>query len=280
MLACCAWADARPVVAMLTDFGTENEAVGLCHGAILSINSDIQIVDLSHSVDAYDISLAGMILQRTQTFPKGTVFVCVVDPGVGTKREPIALRTKAGYIFVGPNNGMFSWVVRQQGVESVVRLNERQVNPMWKPGTFDGRDLFSPAGALIANSNGNLSSVGAAMPIDKVIALPIDSAVVDAKTGTVSGAFVREDKPYGNMWTNISDDDLTSAGIAVGDSIEVTVGERKIVTPFVVSFGYVKEGETLAYVGSGGTLALAINMGNFMKDFAVKPGDKIVVRKQ
>src|SRR5687767_11626682 len=95
---CGAWAK-RPVVALLTDFGLQNEAVGLCHGAIAAIDSDIQVVDLCHSVDAYDIDLAALMLRGTTVFPRGSVIACVVDPGVGTDREPIVLLTKHGLLY-------------------------------------------------------------------------------------------------------------------------------------------------------------------------------------
>ncbi len=132
---------ARPVVVLLTDFGLENEAVGLCHGAILSVDTEIQIVDLSHQVRPFDVRQGSRILGRATKFPRGTVFVAVVDPGVGTDRGSVAVKTTRGFTFVAPNNGLLTDVIQSQGIESVYRIEERKVNAQWEAGTFDGRDL-------------------------------------------------------------------------------------------------------------------------------------------
>lgn len=275
----CGLAPAGPVVALLTDFGLANEAVGQCHGAILSQNADIEVVDLCHSVDSYDIQLAALMLGGSTGFPKGTVFVAVVDPGVGTERQPIALRSKNGHFYVGPNNGVFTKIMRDQGIDAAVAINAKAVNPKWEPGTFDGRDLFSPAGAQLATS-GDLAKIGSPIDASKLVTIDIPAAKVDASKGAVSGIFLRVDEPYGNLWTNISRDDLTSAGIKIGDELNISIGGKKLKAPFVVSFGHVEKGKPLAYLNSNASLSVAINMGNFVKEHNLERGAAIVIKKK
>ncbi|MGI8907430.1 MAG: SAM hydrolase/SAM-dependent halogenase family protein [Candidatus Sumerlaeaceae bacterium] len=274
----CGALSARPVVALLTDFGVNTEAVGLCHGAIASINSEIEVVDLCHTVEAYDIGLAALMLHGTTVFPKGSVIVCVVDPGVGTSRQPCALRTKRGLTYVGPNNGVFSYVAREQGVEQFVTLVPERVNPKWQPGTFDGRDLFSPAGALLA-TDGDLKRVGDLADPSQLVLLPESELSVDGSRGSITGVYLRTDEPYGNLWTNITSDALTSASIRVGDLLKFECDTVRLEVPFVISFGHVKSGQALAYLNSSDTLAFAINMGDFRKEYGLKSGTKLTVRK-
>ncbi len=272
-------APSRPVVALLTDFGLAHEAVGLCHGAILAVDPDIRIVDISHNPDAYDVQLGALMLRGTTVFPKGTVFVGVIDPGVGTTRKPVAIRTKAGFYYVGPNNGLLTWVIRDQEVDEAVTLDEKRINPQWEPGTFDGRDLFSPAGALLAVARGDLNRIGTPAPAEDLVLLDTPEVSVDPATGSLHGVYLRQDAPYGNVWTNITRDDVTSAGIRMGDMIRVTGDNLDVTAPLVVSFGYVPEGRPLAYFASNGSLAFALNMANFSEAHGMKPGMRLTVKR-
>lgn len=277
-LVCACGSAKRPIVAMLTDFGLTNEAVGLCHGAIAAVSSDIEIIDLCHNVVSFDIAEAALMLHGTSVLPKGAVIVGVVDPGVGTEREPCAIKTKNGLFYVGPNNGLFSYIVREQGVEQAVTLDPKRVNPKWKHGTFDGRDLFSPAAAQLSIAQ-DLSAVGSPMDPEKLILLPRPELNIDPAKSRIDAVYLRTDEPYGNLWTNIGEDALTSAGIQLGDHLRVECGGKAVEVPFVISFGYVKQGEPLGYLNSSGTFALAINMGNFAQKYGFKPGAKLTVAK-
>jgi hypothetical protein len=279
LLAAFVPANARPVVALLTDFGLANEAVGLCHGAVLKIDSEIQIIDLCHSLQPYNIRQAALMLRRTAGFPKGTVFATVVDPGVGTQREAIMVKTKRGFLFVGPNNGVFSEVVRLQEVESVWKLDEKRVNPSWSAGTFDGRDLFCPAAAILASSSGELQRVGVPMPVERLVLLPAMVARVNPAEGMIVGHCLVTDEPYGNVWTDITPENLSALGIHLGDHIQIEAGKGRWEIPWVLSFGFVPTGQPLGYVGSGDTFALAINMGDLRKEWGLEEGIEITLRR-
>ena len=283
-------AHARPIVGLLTDFGVDNEAVGLCHGAILAKSSDIEVVDICNAVTPYDVELAAVMLRGTKVFPAGSAIVAVVDPGVGTARRPIALKTRHGLIYVGPDNGIFTFVANDQGVDLAIELDPAKVNPNWQPGTFDGRDLFSPAAATIVLANGDLSSAGRAIEAGSLIHLAGGEVTHLRLSGLgerVVGQFLREDKPYGNLWTSIGSSDLEEMDVTLGDTLEVRLTsldpkqEPAVLTvPFVRSFGDVPEGAPLAYIASGGNLALALNQGNFLARYPLGKGCTISIQRK
>ncbi|MEQ8220756.1 MAG: SAM-dependent chlorinase/fluorinase [Candidatus Eremiobacterota bacterium] len=268
---------ARPLVVLTTDFGLNNEAVGLCHGAILAINPDIEVVDLCHNVKAFDVKGAAMILKGTECFPPGTVFVSVIDPGVGTDRGAIAIKTKKGLYYIAPNNGLLTFVIEEQGLEAVYELDTKKVNPQWNRGTFDGRDLFSPAGAILAANNGKMDSIGHEIKQEAIVMFMVLQAKIHE--GTISGVYVQEDEPFGNAWTNITEEDLKKISVKPGDKLHITAAGLEIDLPIVVTFGEVKKGEPLAYMNSEGTLAFAINQGNFTLTYNLKEGMEISVKK-
>lgn len=275
---------ARPVVALLSDFGLEGDAVGLCHGAILRVNRAIAIVDLTHNIAPYNVQQAALALARTEGFPKGTVFVAVVDPGVGGERKALALRTNAGLVYVGPDNGIFTYVMQRQGVKDVVALFPHKINPTWKPGTFDGRDLFSPAGAVIATAGGEIRGLGLPVDPNALVRLPTPMPSLDQAKKSARGVYLATDHPYGNVWTNIPLALLDALGIKRGDALIATfktaAGETRIEAPFVLSFADVPEGAALAYLNSDNQLAFALNQGDFAKRHRLVEGAELRVERK
>jgi S-adenosylmethionine hydrolase len=268
---------ARPLVALLTDFGLDNEAVGMCHGAILAVNPEINVVDLCHRVEPYNIQQGSLMLKRTVGFPKGSVIVAVVDPGVGTERTALAIETNRHLFYVAPNNGLLSEVIRDQGILKAYRLDPKRVDPDWSPGPFDGRDLFAPAGALLASSSGSLERIGVpARDRDIILLDPIRPALFPDEHKVV-GHYLRTDTPYGNVWTDIRGEDLSSIGASAGTTLRVVAGKQKAEVPLVVSFGQVGKGKPLAYLDSGGSLALAINQGNISREWDLLVGMEITI---
>ena len=270
---------AEPIVVLMTDFSLENEAVGECHAAILKKDPNIKIIDLCHNVNAYDILEGSLMLRSSVHYPEGCVFVNVIDPGVGTDRNSIALKTKKGYYFIAPNNGLLTWVIKEQGIEEVYELDPLKVNPEWVNGTFDGRDLYSPSGAVLALAEGDLSSVGHPMDEEGIIYLDIKDVVIDKETGDVTGEYIKRDKPFGNVWTNITKEDMEEAGYKFGDIIYVSFNGEEIEVPYIVSFGEVNSGDPLAYINSSGTLGLAIDQGNFADMYKLEVGAEIKIKK-
>jgi len=269
---------AGPIVVLMTDFSLENEAVGECHGAILKINPEIEIIDLCHNVTPYDILEGALMLRSSIYYPEGSVFVNVIDPGVGTERNSIAIKTGRGYYFIAPNNGLLTYVIKDQGIEEAYQIEPLKVNPLWKPGTFDGRDLFSPAGAILASSGGKLSSIGHPVEEKNIIYAEIKEVSID--NSEITGAYIKKDKPYGNLWTNIRKEDMEVTGFTYGDTLCVTFDGKELEIPFVPSFGDVEKGNPLAYINSSGTLAFAINQGNFADTYDLTTGAEIKIKKK
>lgn len=270
--------DARPIVVLTTDFGLDNEAVGICHGAILSIDSDIAIVDLCNTVTPYDIRLGALILKDSVNFPLGSVFVTVIDPGVGTSRKPVAVKTKNGFYYIAPNNGLLTYVIKKYGIESSYLIKPEKFITNYIKGTFDGRDLFSPAGAIVASNGGDLSKTGDQIKETELVMLDIKDAVPDVLKGQITGVCLRIDKPYGNVWTNITQEDLKKINADQGNKFLVNISGKEIEIPFVLSFGDVPVGMPLCYMNSRGTLAIAINQGNFQEKYNIKDNDSIVIK--
>jgi S-adenosyl-L-methionine hydrolase (adenosine-forming) len=271
-------AAARPIVVFLSDFGATSEAPALCHGAILSVDPEIEVVDLTHAVRPYDIRQGAEILGRATTFPKGTVFFGVVDPGVGTKRQAIAICTKDSSFFIAPDNGLLSTVIRTRGVAAAVRIDPARVNPAWKPGTFDGRDLFAPAAAILAQTH-DLTRIGQPCDPSELILLELPAGGTIASDGSLEGTYTRTDEPYGNIWTDLDRGAVLRAGIKVGTPLEIAVGTARIRAPLVTAFGDVSPGQALAYFNSEDRLAFALNLGNLRDSLRVSEGSRVTVRR-
>jgi S-adenosyl-L-methionine hydrolase (adenosine-forming) len=247
----------QPYFALLTDFGYDF-AVGSVKGVILKQIPGAIIIDLDHSIDKFNITSAGFVLAKSyQYFPQGTIFICVVDPGVGTQRVPICITTPS-YCFIGPNNGLFDFVLEQEKICNIYRIDETYL--LDKPNTFHGRDLFAPAAVdfykqnlahFLPFDNDNLSH--AIIP-DQIIATYIDS--------------------FGNVKTNKLIDSLHS-----GDYITLSFNNKKFSIPFVTTFKEVAIGQLLCYVGSNRTIEIAINQGSAADYLHIKAGDQLSIEK-
>src|SRR5277367_7175384 len=197
-----ALAQARTPLVLLTDFGTQDGAVSAMKGVAYGVSEDLLISDLSHENPSIFVG-AYRLYQAEQFWPEGTVFVAVVDPGVGTKRLSIVLKTRNGHYFVAPNNGLLSLVAERDGIEALRQIDER-VNR--RPGsedshTFHGRDVFAYTGARLAAGVISFEQVGASLPPESLITLAYKKP---RRTDTrVSGIIPVLDVQYGNVWTNI-----------------------------------------------------------------------------
>lgn len=263
---------ARPVVAFLSDFGTVDDSVALCKGEMLKAvgRADLRIVDVTHNVTPFDVAEAARYLAGAAPhFPAGTVFVCVVDPGVGGERLPIALVTGRGQFYVGPDNGLITLLEQRDGILAVRRI----ANTDWMAGgklssTFHGRDIFAPVGAHVA-ARQDQTAVGPALDPAKLVRLKI--SLPKADDAGLAGEVIALDGPYGNLVTNVSAEEFRKLGWKLGDTVAVRIGGREIAVPFVRTFGDVPEGKPLLYEDSRGRVALAINQGNFAKANGIAP---------
>jgi S-adenosyl-L-methionine hydrolase (adenosine-forming) len=268
---------ARPIIVFMTDFGTVDDSVAICKGVMLQITPEAEIIDLTHQVSPYSIEDAARFLSGTTAYyPAGTVFLSVIDPGVGSSRKPIIAKSKKGHYFVLPDNGLLTLVQDQEGIEEAREIT----NPRWTIGksfssTFHGRDIFSPAAAHLAAGQ-DWTQVGPVIP--NLVRLQIKTARMIGNR--IEGDIIGVDGPFGNLISNISAEMFQQLGIAKNDTVLVEFGSQKFEMPFVKTFSDVSADHILMYVDSRGRIALAVNEGNFAKKFGITRPATIRIQPQ
>ncbi|KMZ48001.1 acetolactate synthase [Helicobacter pylori] len=260
-----------------TDFSLKDGAVSAMKGVAFSVDSNLKIFDLTHEIPPYNIWEGAYRLYQTASYwPKGSVFVSVVDPGVGTKRKSVVLKTKNGQYFVSPDNGTLTLVAQTLGIDSVREIDEKanRLKGSEKSYTFHGRDVYAYTGARLASGAITFEQVGPELPA-KVVEIPYQKA--KATKGEVKGNIPILDIQYGNVWSNISDKLLNQSGIKRNDILCVTIskGSKKKYEgkmPYVASFGGVLEGQPLVYLNSLLNVSVALNRDNFAQKYQIKSG--------
>ena len=268
---------ARPIIVFMTDFGTANDAVAICRAVIYGIAPEVRITDITHQVTPYAIDEASRFLYAvTPYYPAGTVFLVVVDPGVGTSRKAIAVKSRKGQYFILPDNGVITPVLDRDGLAEAREIS----NQHWMLGatlssTFHGRDIFSPAAAHLA-AGWEFNLVGP--PVQQLVRLSPKTAVLSQKG--VEGEIIGLDDPFGSLVTNIPGDDLKGLGYNLGDKVFVQIGKKGVALPFAKTFMDVAVGDSLLYVDSRGRVGIAVNQGSYSKKFNIMPPEKIFISRK
>ena len=259
-----------PTIVFMTDFGVVDDSVAICRGVMYSIMPEVRIVDLTHQVRPFSIlDGARFLYGATPYYPPGTVFVVVVDPGVGSTRRAIVARSKRGQYFVLPDNGLLTLVEQRDGIEGVRDIT----NPDWMIGgklssTFHGRDIFSPVGAHVARGE-DWTKVGPEIPVRDLVRLELKVATLDERG--LSAEVIATDGPFGNLVTNVDADDFLKLGYQRGQEVPVTVGDKEMKIKFVRTFSDVPMNQPLLYIDSRGHLGLAVNQNSFAATYGIKP---------
>jgi S-adenosylmethionine hydrolase len=266
-----------------TDFGTKDGAVAAMRGVAFGVSSKLHVLDLSHENTPYNIWEAAYRLKQTAPFwPAGTVFVSVVDPGVGTERKSIVLRTKSGHYFVGPDNGTFTLVAEDLGIAEVREIDGQRNRRTGSEEsyTFHGRDVYAFVGARLAAGVIRFAGVGPVLP-PKIVMLSYEKP---RREGNVLvGTIPALDYQYGNVWTNLDAALFRGLQPKVGERFRVTIargGEtvHRAEIPYANTFGDVPEGAPLLYLNSLMNVSFALNMGDFAKKHAIGSGGEWSVR--
>ena len=267
-----------------TDFGLVDGAVSAMYGVAYSVHPQLNIHDLTHDITPYNIWEASYrLIQTIRYWPRDTVFVSVVDPGVGSSRKSVVVRTASGHYIVTPDNGTLTHVIRFDGIEEVREIDEN-VNRLPCPGesyTFHGRDVYAYTGARLASGIIDFQQVGPVRDIDSLVRLPIIEPRMEgnAVCGTIDVLDVR----FGSLWTNIPRKLFLQTGIQYGDRVSITIENdtrcvyRNIIL-FAKSFADVYVGEALAYVNSLDCVAVAINQGSFARAYNIGTGNSWRIR--
>lgn len=262
------------IITLLTDFGLDDEYVGLMKGVILSIAPSVEIVDLTHSIDPHDIVQAAYLVKSSYPyFPKGTVHLIVVDPGVGGRRDIIALQLK-GHIFLAPDNGVLTLLFDAGSVEALVRVDNSQYFSKSISRTFHGRDIIAPVGAHIAGGLG-LDHIGSQIEVENTVRLPdLGSCLSDS--GDLVGKIVAIDR-FGNLITNIGSKKLNQyCDKQAHHEPRIRIGKH-IISGLSATYESAEFQKPLALIGSRGYLEIAVNTGSAHKYFSAKKGDAVKV---
>lgn len=267
-----------------TDFGLVDGAVSAMYGVAYSVESTLKIHDLTHDITPYNVWEASYrLIQTINYWPEGSVFVSVVDPGVGSDRKSIVAKTKSGRYIVTPDNGTMTHVMRFEGIEAVREIDEK-TNRLPRSGesyTFHGRDVYAYTGARLAAGIIDFIGVGSELPVDSLVRLPIVEPHLDgnAACGTIDVLDVR----FGSLWTNIPRTLFQQTGAKYGDRVSITIENdtrcvyRNIIL-YARSFAEVYVGEALAYVNSLDCMAVAINQGSFARAYNIGTGNSWRIR--
>ena len=277
LIACNPKTNLSGVVVIQTDFGVKDGAVAAMKGVAYGVDDDLMLVDLTHEIPAYNIWEAAYRLKQVVPYwPPNTVFVSVVDPGVGTERRSIVVKTKKGHYIVTPDNGTTTLVAESEGIDAVRSIDEKINRREGSDSsyTFHGRDVYMYTAARLASGKISFEEVGPALN-EPLKAISYQRAMLN--NGLIKGNIPVLDIQYGNVWTNIPDTLIKSAGIKTGDSLSVSISFKdslvykdKII--FSSTFGNVAEGKPLGYVNSLMNFSLAINRGNFAADYKIGTG--------
>ena len=261
-----------------SDFGTADGAVSAMYGVAVGVSPELRICDLTHEIPQYDIWEASYrLIQTIAYWPEGTVFVSVVDPGVGSERRSIVVRTKGGRYVVTPDNGTLTHVKRMMGIVEAREIDET-VNRLAGSGesyTFHGRDVFVYTGARLASGVIDYAGVGPQIDVENIVELPVVEPTFDGER--VSGTIDVLDVRFGSLWTNISRTQFSQLGVEHGQKVEVSIedGTRTVyknLLTYARSFADVYVGEPLVYVNSLDCMAVAINQGSFARAYGIGTG--------
>ncbi|MGN0906923.1 MAG: S-adenosyl-l-methionine hydroxide adenosyltransferase family protein [Bullifex sp.] len=277
----------RKCVVFLSDFGTVDGAVSAMHAVADEVDETLRLEDLTHEIPQFNIWEASYRLIQALTYwKKGTVFVCVVDPGVGSDRKSVVALTNSGHFIVTPDNGTLTHVAAEIGIVALREIEEasNRLKNSQASYTFHGRDVYAYTAARLAGGMIGFEDVGP--ELDPSSAVKLDLIPASIENGEVSGNIDILDVRYGSLWSNIPQNLIHEAGIVYGDLIDVKISYRGCIVfgcplRFCRNFTEVSMGEPLVYINSLLNVGIALNQGNFAEAWHIRTGEgwKIKLKK-
>lgn len=270
------------IVVFQSDFGLKDGAVSAMKGVAMGVDTGLKLFDLTHEIPAYNIWEAAYRLEQTIPYwPAGTVIVSVVDPGVGTDRKSVVLKTKAGHYIVTPDNGTLTLVAQSEGIAEIRQIDEKLNRRAGseKSYTFHGRDVYAYTAARLASGTISFEQVGPVLP-NNVVSIEYQKATIADKK--IKGTISILDIQYGNIWTNIPSDLFNQLEVKTGDVLHVVIYQNKLKKyegdmPYTATFGAVAKGKPLAYLNSLLQVSFALNQGSFSAVHHVYSGSEWTV---
>jgi len=263
------------IVTLLTDYGSESEFAGVCHGVIRNIAPDSDIVDITHGIPKYDARQGAIVLSHAIPYMPVGVHLAIVDPQVGTERRALALRTGDERLLVGPDNGVLSLAWAEcGGVSEVVDIGRspHRLEPV--SATFHGRDLFAPVAAALA-TGAELRNAGDALGAEELATIELPVPRVEG--GVLSACVLSIDR-YGNAALNVRHDQLPETGLTLGSGVEIEASGERFDAKFALTFADVKTGEVIVYEDAYRSLAIAINRGDASFALRLEPDSEVRLR--
>lgn len=265
------------ILVFQSDFGVKDGAVSAMKGVAMGVSKDLKIFDITHEIPAYNIWEAAYRLKQTAPYwPARTVFVSVVDPGVGSKRKSVVLETNTGQFFVTPDNGTLTLIAEDMGIKEIREIDEAKNR---RPGsaesyTFHGRDVYAFTAARLASGTIKFEDVGPELP-KKVVTINYQKPAF--ANGLIKGNIPVLDIEYGNIWTNIDGATFQKLNISYGDKVHVIIyhNNGKVYEgsmPYTTTFSAVDKGKPLCYLNSLLNVSFALNQENFSEQFKVFSG--------
>ncbi|MEO8405292.1 MAG: S-adenosyl-l-methionine hydroxide adenosyltransferase family protein [Chitinophagaceae bacterium] len=267
------------IVVFQSDFGVKDGAVSAMKGVAMSVSGDLKLYDLTHEIPAYNIWEGSYRLMQTVPYwPAGTVFVSVIDPGVGTTRKSVVIKTRTGQYIVTPDNGTLTLIAETLGIEAVREIDEavNRRKDSEKSYTFHGRDVYAYTGARLAAGIITYEQVGKALP-DSVVMISYQHATINGSV--IKGNIPVLDIQYGNVWTNIGADLFNQLHLKIGDTLQVSIfhNAKKVYQgkmPYAETFGEVAKGKPLAYLNSLLQVSFALNQASFANVNRISSGSE------
>lgn len=260
----------QPIITLVTDFGQKDHYVGVMKGVILGINRSARLVDICHEIPAQDVRAAAYVLFASyRHFPKDTIHCAVVDPGVGSERKALILKTDR-HLFVGPDNGIFSMICNQEKEIKVYSIHTSKDLFSEISGTFHGRDIFAPVSAYLSTGRA-CSELG--KPVSKFVS--INTLRPDTEGSVMKGAIIHVDR-FGNLITNICRRDFD--GFLGRERFEIAAGDRSL-ADIVKTYSDAPAGKIVALFGSAGHLEISAVMGSASGLLHLGPGDRVLVHR-
>lgn len=263
------------LVTLSSDFGKQTQGVGNMEGVVYSINPDARVIHLMHGIEGFSTMAAARTMETVFYMPAG-FHVCVVDPGVGTKRKAIIVKVGRGDYFIGPDNGCLMTAPRLLGgIEKAVEItNEKYMITPVSP-IFHGRHIFAPAAAYLSKGV-EMEEFGPEIGVKELAKAPYEEAVV--KNGLIEATVIHVNH-FGSLHLNILQEEWDKLNLKKGEIAELSIGKKKIAVPFCDTFGEVDKGKTLVIKDDYRRIEVAVNCGSFAEKYPVRVGDRIVIMR-
>ena len=264
----------RSIVTFLSDYGLQDEFVGVCHGVMLGIKPDLRIIDIHHNILRQDIRHGAVVLQQSIKYMPEGVHLAVVDPAVGSSRRAVALETLQGQVFVAPDNGLVIPAANEcGGIKAAFEITNRSLMLSPTSATFHGRDVFAPAAAHIANGV-ELEELGPELETDEIVELEVPQAWIH--DDHLHAEVLQLDR-FGNLQLNFDRGVIEKAGMGEGRKIEIRMEGHRLQVPFGTTFADVEAGEFVLVEDSYEKLSLAVNKGDAASRLQASAGSTIIV---